>query len=229
MTIAAAPRGRFLSFEGVDGSGKTTQLERLARRLRASGFAVVATREPGGTELGRRLRALLLRPGQPAIGAWTELLLYVADRSQHVSEVVLPALARGAIVLSDRYLDATLAYQGHGRGLDLGAILELHRQPPLHLRPERTVLLDVDAGTGLGRARRRDGTSGAAAREGRFEAERLDFHERVRAGYLRIAHDWPERVRTVDARGEAAEVEARVWDAVSDLFGTAVPAAGERR
>jgi dTMP kinase len=217
MTIAPAPRGKFLSFEGGDGSGKSTQLALLARRLESSGFDVVATREPGGTELGRALRAVLLRPSESAIAVWTELLLYVADRAQHVSEVILPALARGAIVLSDRYLDATVAYQGYGRGLEVSTILDLHGQPPLHLRPDRTVLLDLEVEAGLQRARRRDATRGAAD-EGRFEAERIEFHERVRAGYLRLARDWPARIRTIDAGGESGAVEARIWEAVADLF-----------
>jgi len=146
------------------------------------------------------------------------ILLYAADRAQHLAEIVVPALDRGAVVLCDRYLDATLAYQGHGRGLGVERVLELHRRPPLDLRPLRTVLLDLDPTEGLRRARHRDRTSGAAATEGRFEAEPTEFHDRVRAGYLVLAAAEPERYRVVDASGDADAVAERVAGAVVDVL-----------
>lgn len=210
--------GLWISFEGIEGTGKTTQIERLADRLRARGDAVLLTREPGGTELGRRLRELLLRPAERPMDPMTELLLYVADRAQHLAEVVLPALERGDIVLCDRFLDATLAYQGHGRSLGVERVLELHRRPPLDSRPRRTVLLDLDPATALSRARRRNTTQGLDETEGRFERELLEFHRRVREGYLELAAAEPARFRVVRADGDPDEVEARIESALGDLL-----------
>jgi dTMP kinase len=214
MTVGD-PVGRFVTFEGIEGCGKSTQLARLAERLRGAGIRVTATREPGGTDLGRQLRSILLRPAVTPMCAMAELMLYAADRAQHLTEIVQPALARGDVVLCDRYLDATLAYQGHGRGIDLAAIRELHRRPPLDLRPARTILLDIDAEAGLGRARRRD-DGGIAEREGRFEAEEIEFHKRVRGGYLELARSEPPRFRVVDGSGRVDEVAERVWAAMAD-------------
>ena len=209
-------RGVFLTFEGIEGCGKTTQLRDLAARLRDAGREVVTTREPGGTELGRALRALLLAPHDVPPTATAELMLYAADRAQHLEEVVEPALARSAVVLCDRFLDATLAYQGYGRGLGCEAVLAVHRRPPLDRRPDRTVLLDLDPAIGVLRARSRNDAGGLADSEGRFEAEAIAFHERVRDGYLLIAEQAP-RIRVVDAEGSIDEVGARVWAAVRDL------------
>ena len=136
--------GRFVTFEGIEGTGKTTQLERLAQRLEREGSDVVRTREPGATAFGRELRALLLRPTDAPMSPTAELLLYVADRAEHLRRVVEPALARGAIVLCDRFSDATLAYQGYGRGLGVELVRSLHRHDPLDLLPDRTVLLRLD-------------------------------------------------------------------------------------
>jgi dTMP kinase len=210
-------KGTFVTFEGVEGSGKSTQIGRVADRLRASGAEVVTTREPGGTLLGRRLRSLLLEEGSP-VAPQAELLLYAADRAQHLSEVVLPALARGAVVLCDRYLDATLAYQGHGRRLGAEAVLALHRSPPLDLRPVRTVFLDLPPEEGLLRARRRNQELGISGSEGRFETETLEFHQRVRDGYLALVAAEPERIRMVEAGGPPVVVEHRILEALEDLF-----------
>ncbi len=214
----AARRGVFVTLEGIEGSGKSLQLDRLAAWLRARGENPVVTREPGGTPLGRRLRSLLLEAGAGSIRPETELFLYVADRIQHLLEVIDPALARGEVVLCDRFVDATLAYQGYGRRLPLEFVLALHSQPPLDRRPDRTVLLDLDPSTGLERARRRNRERGLARREGRFELEGLDFHRRVRDGYLALAATFPDRIRVVPASGPAEEVGARVLEAVRDLF-----------
>ena len=209
---------RWITFEGTEGVGKSTQIDRLAGALERAGRSVVVTREPGGTELGRRLRALLLEPSERPMHPHVELLLYTADRAQHLIEVVLPSLARGAVVLCDRYVDATLAYQGHARGLGLEAVLALHASPPLDARPDRTLLLDMPAAAALARARERNAETGGAASEGRFEAERLAFHERVREGYLELARREGRRIVRVDAAGGVDDVGRRVLEALRDLF-----------
>jgi dTMP kinase len=217
-------KGIWITFEGIEGTGKTTQVERLARRLDAGGVRTTLTREPGGTELGQQLRSLLLRPDDEPMHPMTELLLYTADRAQHLAEVILPALERGEVVLCDRFLDATLAYQGYARGLGTACVLELHRRAPLDSRPHRTVLLDLDPEEGLARALRRNAGNGLDSTEGRFEHEHVEFHRRVRAGYLALASAEPERFRLVDGAGTPDEVEARVFAAVRDL-----PFPGEAR
>jgi dTMP kinase len=212
------PRGLFVTFEGIEGAGKSLQLSLLARRLRTAGVSVVATREPGGTRLGKRLRQILLETAGEPVSPRAELHLYVADRIQHLLEVVEPALDRGDVVLCDRYADATLAYQGYGRMLPLDSIEELHRRSPLGRKPTRTLLLDLEPATGLARARLRDAASASAAAEARMEAEALDFHHRVRDGYLALARMEPDRFRVVPADGAPDDVQRRVWDAVQDLF-----------
>ncbi len=210
--------GLFLTLEGGEGTGKSTQIRRLEARLSALGRDVVRTREPGGTPLGGRLRRLLVETGlDDAPGPRAELLLYAADRAHHVDSVVGPALAAGRLVLCDRYADATVAYQGWGRGLDLDVIAQLNRLATGGLRPHRTVLLDLEPAEGVRRALARS-RGGQEAREVRFEHEERAFHERVRQGYLDVAARDPGRVRVVDASGTPDEVEARVWAAVEDLF-----------
>jgi dTMP kinase len=210
--------GCFVTFEGIEGSGKTTQIARLAGRLDVGGDPAVVTREPGGSHLGQRLRALLLGGEIASIEPIAELCLYVADRVQHLTEVVEPALASGTHVLCDRYFDATLAYQGFARGLDLDYIRRLHQKPPLDRRPQRTILLDLDPELGLDRARRRNDDLGLKDTEGRFEKETVAFHRRVREGYLSLAEAEPFRFRIVAAEGTEDEIEARVADLLSDLF-----------
>lgn len=174
-------RGLFIVFEGPEGAGKSTRIERLAEALRAQGRDVITTREPGGSELGRELRSLVLTPGK-RVDPLAEFLLYAADRAQHVSEVIEPALAAGRDVISDRYTGASLAYQGHGRGLDLGFVADVNAHATGGLSADITFLLDIDPERGLLRVERR-----SANGRDRLESERLDFHDRVRAGYLRIA------------------------------------------
>ncbi len=210
--------GCFVTFEGIEGSGKTTQIGRLAARLENAGEPAIVTREPGGSPLGRRLRSLLLGGEIVRMDPMAELLLYVADRVEHLRELVEPTLANGVHVLCDRYVDATLAYQGFARGLDLEFIRMLHRKPPLDRTPHRTILLDLDPELGLDRARRRNGELGLDQEEGRFERETLSFHRRVRDGYLALAEAEPFRFRIVAAEGTADEVEMRVADLLSDLF-----------
>ena len=209
--------GSFISFEGIEGSGKSTQILHLADRLRLAGKEVVLTREPGGTALGRDLRTLLLQSGDNPPCPMAELLLYAADRAQHLEELIEPALCRGAVVLTDRYLDATLAYQGYGRELGCDLILKIHSRPPLDRRPVRTVLLDMEPEVGLNRARVRNTFEGKTVSEGRFEEEQLAFHSRVRDGYLLLASQDPERFRVVDAEGGIDQVAERVWDTVRDI------------
>jgi len=208
----------FLTFEGIEGCGKSTQLLRLADRLRAGGTEPKLTREPGGTELGVALRSLLLEDGGARVDPAAELMLYAADRAQHIVEIIRPALEAGSIVLCDRFLDATLAYQGHGRGLPLAPMQELHRNAPLDLRPDRTLLFDLTAEVALGRARRRNEELGVTTSEGRFENEALAFHRRVRDGYLALALAEPRRIRVIDADGTIDAVSRRVCDALGDLL-----------
>jgi dTMP kinase len=211
--------GTWITFEGIEGTGKSTQVERLAERARGLGRSVTVTREPGGTALGRGLRELLLRPTERQMDPLAELLLYAADRAQHLREVVIPALGRGDLVLCDRYLDATLAYQGYGRRLGVEVVLELHRRPPLDMRPHRTVLIDLDPELALHRARSRNAGAGLDVSEGRFEQERLDFHRRVRDGYRTLATAEPDRFRVIDGSGDEAAVESRIMAALGDLLG----------
>ncbi len=210
--------GLWITFEGTEGTGKSTQIERLARRLGDAGHTIVVTFEPGGTEVGRRLRELLLRPADEPMDPMTELLLYAADRAQHLTEVILPALDRGELVLCDRFLDATLAYQGYGRRLGVQRILEIHSHPPLDRRPHYTILLDLEAATAVERARSRNIGAGLDESEGRFERERLEFHERVRNGYLELAAAEPERFRIIDASGDPDEVESRIWRSMRGIL-----------
>ncbi len=192
--------GRFFSFEGVDGSGKTTQLERLAKRLEAAGRRVTRAQEPGGTRVGREIRRILLDARSTDLRSLPELLLYFASRAQNVEEVILPALAAGHIVLSDRFTDSSTAYQGCGRGLGVDTVAELDRIACRGLRPELTFLLDVDPEVSLARA---DQT--------RFEGEGLDFHRRVRAAYLEIHRREPGRVLLIDGSRGVQEIADEIW------------------
>lgn len=218
MTRPSDSRGLFITFEGIEGTGKSTQIDRLATRLERGGVEVVCTREPGGTSLGRRLRAALLDPDGTAMDPLAEMLLYAADRAQHIREIIRPAVNRGAVVLSDRYLDATLAYQGYGRRLGTAVVLAIHAHAPLDLRPDRTVLLDLDPEPSVSRARRRNLERGVADTEGRFEDEDLAFHRRVREGYLELARQEPERYRVIRAEGDPDAVERLVGQALADLL-----------
>lgn len=207
----------FITFEGIEGSGKSTAMTSLCRALNADGRSFVRTREPGGSDLGRSLRALLLDARQ-SVAAEAELFLYLADRAQHVSQVIRPALARGDLVLSDRYADSTIVYQGYGRGLAVDELHALNEMAVGGLWPDLTLLFDLDPETGLGRARARNLDNGTAVTEGRFEAEALDFHRRIRAGYLEWAARHPGRFCIVDAMGSPEAVFAQVHEAVASLL-----------
>jgi len=210
-------RGCFITFEGTEGCGKTTQVSRLAESLQASGRQVTQTREPGGTPIGDQVRKILLDPANKALHPRAELLLYAASRAQHLTERILPAIDAGLIVLCDRFSDATLAYQGYGRGLDIGVIRSLDQIVTGGLSPHLTVLLDIDAAKGLSRARGRNSSAGLA-HEGRFEELDLAFHERVRNGYLTLARQDPERIRVVDASRSPDEVQRDVRRIVDEAL-----------
>lgn len=201
-----------VTFEGVEGCGKSTQLKLVAVRLRERGHRVVETREPGGTRLGERLREVLMDPGEE-IDAVTEWLLIEADRRQHVLEVLRPAVASGAFVLCDRYSDSTEAYQGAGRGIDAEALLRVDALARDGLEPDLTLLYDLDPEAGLARARERDGP-----RVGRFEGAGLSFHRAVRAAYLGIARREPGRVVLLSADEEPGAIFEETWKAIQERF-----------
>ncbi|HJV36665.1 dTMP kinase [Geomonas sp.] len=206
--------GIFITFEGVEGCGKTTQMRLLKERLESAGELVTATREPGGCPIADKIRAILLDAENSAIVPLAELLLYAAARAQHVQEVISPALSRGEIVLCDRFTDATVAYQGHGRELDLVVIEQLNGLATGGVQPKLTVLIDCPVEIGLCRALARiEAVQGA--REERFEQESVLFHERVRAGYLKLAAAHPDRFVVVDGSGDVLETEQRVRAALA--------------
>jgi dTMP kinase len=201
--------GAFITFEGIDGCGKSTQLRLLASELRVRGLDVVTTREPGGTSLGQKLRAALLDV-QEQVDPLAELLVFAADRAQHVRKVLRPSLENNQIVLSDRYADATAAYQGAGRGFKPELIAEIIQLATDDLRPDLTLLFDLSVAESAVRTRRRL----ANKYSDRLDSEDAEFHTRVRGAYLRIAEAESERVRVIDARGAVQETHAQVMDIV---------------
>lgn len=203
----------FLTFEGPEGAGKSTQLQRLAARLAAAGVAHTVTREPGGTPLGTRVREVLLDPALD-IDPLPEFLLYSASRAQLVREVLRPALSRGEVVLCDRYADSSLAYQGAGRGLEPEVLCAVTTEVTGGLTPDLTVLLDLDPALGLSRAAQR-------GQPDRLERADLAFHERVRRGFLDLARQEPERFFVLDATRDAAELSEAIWRAVGERLALA--------
>lgn len=203
----------FITFEGPDGSGKTTQLARLVERLRAEGRAFYTTREPGGTPIGDQIRAVLHDLKNEGMHPRTEILLYAASRAQLVAQEIAPRLAAGETVLSDRYADSTLAYQGYGRGLDLEALRAILRFATGGLQPDLTVYLDITPEVGL--RRRLQAAANGAAEWNRLDAESLAFHERVRAGYLALIAQNPARWVMIPGEGEPEAVQAAIWEAVT--------------
>ncbi|GAB7387240.1 dTMP kinase [Bacillaceae bacterium] len=191
-------RGWFITFEGPDGSGKTSQLAALAAVAREMGFDVVTTREPGGTLIGDRIRQLLLDPANVEMHGTTEILLYAAARAQHVKEKILPALAAGKVVLCDRYVDASVAYQGYGLQMEIEEIKRINRYATGGLVPDRTYLLDIPVAVGRKRLLARKGQEFAAALD-RIESRELAYHTRVREGFLKLAQEEPGRIVRIDA------------------------------
>ncbi len=206
----------FVTFEGVEGCGKSTQLALAAAGLRAAGRAVTTTREPGGTPIGERIRDVLVDPAHTALDPVSEWLLIEAARRQHVRDVIHPALDAGGFLLCDRFSDSTEAYQAAGRGLDAAWVAAVDARVRDGIVPDLTLLYDCDPAEGLARARRRD-----AASPGRFEAEELALHERVRAAFVAIARREPERVALVPVDRGADGVFVRTWQILSDRFGLA--------
>ena len=211
-------RGKFITFEGLDGTGKSTQMRKLAAVLREAGHKVIETREPGGTATGEKIRKVLLDSGTAGLSSMAEMALMFASRAQHIAEVIEPALASGTIVLCDRFTDSTEAYQGSGRRLGIEPVLELHRVLCGGLQPDLTLLLDSNPHLSVSRARRRNEqaskNAGRLPDENRFEREKRSFFMRVHAGYAAIAKREPGRVVVVDARGTPGQTHAAIRDVV---------------
>jgi dTMP kinase len=207
--------GTFISFEGTEGSGKTTQMRLLVERLRKLGFAVIENQEPGATTIGSQIRRILLDPAHQEMAPKTELLLMFASRTQAAAEIIVPALERGEMVVSDRFTDSTLAYQGAGRGLGFETVREVHRLALGDLLPDVTICIDVDVELGLSRAHRRNVTR---PDEVRLDQQSLEFHLRVAEGYRRIAALEPQRFRMVDGNGTPEEVAERVWAQIATVL-----------
>ncbi|MBA4372518.1 MAG: dTMP kinase [Thermodesulfovibrio sp.] len=206
-------RGAFISFEGIEGTGKSTQCRLLAEHLRQKGLSVTETAEPGGTHISLKIREILLSLDSRAMKPVTELLLYNAARVQHIGEVILPALQRGDVVITDRFSDSTIAYQGYGRDLDLELIAALDRIATNGLRPDLTILLDIEVETGLRRNR-------AAGKADRLELEKISFHEKVRKGFIALASGEPGRIKLIDCSGGIAEVQQKTAGIVTDFLKT---------
>jgi dTMP kinase len=215
-------RGKFITLEGLDGTGKSTQMRKLAIALREAGHKVVETREPGGTPTGEKIRKVLLDSGTAGLSPVAEMALMFAARAQHIAEVIEPALAAGNIVLCDRFTDSTEAYQGSGRKLGSDAVRELHRVLCGNLQPDLTLLLDTNPHISLSRARRRNKHASKSAirshDENRFEQESRAFFGRVREAYAAIAKREPGRVAVIDARGTPGQTHAKIWDVVQRKF-----------
>lgn len=204
--------GLFINFEGMDGSGKTTQMRRLAARLRGLGRTVLETAEPGGTAIGAKIRRILLDSANQELCPNAELLLYFASRAQNVDELIVPALARGEVVLADRFTDSSLVYQGYGRGLGAENVLALDRIACRGLKPAMTILVDIDPDTSLARAHARNAAT--ADCETRMDEQAPEFHRTVYTAYHRLAKSEPERVKVVDGRASIEEIEGEIWKLV---------------
>ena len=209
----------FITLEGIEGSGKTTQIEYLVAFLENKGNPCVTTREPGGTVIGNKIRAILLDPERKDMDAKTELLLYMADRAQHIHSLVNPSLAAGKTVLCDRYFDATLVYQGYARGLDIELIKTLHSTLFEDLKPDVTILLDLPPKVGLQRAWKQLDNGQRSNKEGRFEEEKLEFHQRVREGYLELANAEPDRFHIIDAAQDEQLVRNNILKIINSIMG----------
>jgi len=214
-------RGKFITFEGLDGVGKSTQAEKLARWLKGRGIDAITTPEPGGTAIGQKLRAVLLSSRTQGLSPMTELGLMFADRAQHIDELILPALHRGQWVISDRFTDSSVAYQGGGRELGISTVLQLHKLLCRDLQPDLTILMLSDAAASVSRARRRNVQQSRRSKsdENRFEQENRAFYKRVLDNYLAIAERDPQRVVKVDAKEPAAKVHKKIVTIVQERLG----------
>jgi dTMP kinase len=211
-----ASTGRFISFEGIDGSGKTTQASMLAEYLEQRGYPVILTREPGGTAVGREISRLVQTPGPEQLSPLAELTLMFAARVQHIDHVIAPALARGTHVICDRFADSTIAYQGFGRGVPLDTIQIMDQKLCGGLRPGLTLVIDVDIRVAAARTSGRNRTAGVC--DTRFEQEGLEFFNRVRGGYIALAHQEPQRVLFIDGSGSTSVVQNVVRAAAEEFL-----------
>lgn len=220
MSTTEAGRGLFLTFEGLDGSGKSTQMRLLAERLAHEGYRPLVTVEPGGTRIGAQIRRILLDSENAALCSTAELLLYFASRAQNVQEVILPALSRGEVVICDRFTDSTLAYQGFGRGLGEQVVADLHRIACADLTPDLTIYLDIDVVTSLDRAHDRNRSLAAEhAGQTRMDEQSTMFYRNVREGYRTLARREPGRFVVIDGQGEVESVAAGIWQVVAPALG----------
>ena len=211
-------KGLFITFEGMDGCGKTTQMRMLAERLRAEGYPALETAEPGGTRIGNQIRRILLHSANQELSPTAELLLYFASRAQNVDECIVPALGEGKIVLSDRFTDSTLAYQGAGRGLGEDTVLALDRIACRGLRPDLTIIPDIDLETSLARAHERNRSSAAESDQTRMDEQAAEFYRVVREAYARLAIREPARVWIIDGRADPESVARAIWEVVSPML-----------
>lgn len=209
------PNNLFITFEGIEGSGKTTQITNTLKFLQGKGHDCVLTREPGGTRIGEKIRSILLDPESKTMDPMAELLLYTADRVQHAKEVLKRSLAAGKTVVCDRYFDATLVYQGVARGLDTELIYKLHHLMLDGLMPDITILLDLSPEEGLARAWEQINNGTRTGLETRFEEETIAFHRKVRTGYLTLAQKEPSRFRVIDAAQDENHVKNKIFEAIS--------------
>lgn len=215
MPLKFKPAGQLISFEGSEGSGKSTQIARLAARLQKSGREVVTTREPGGTEIGEQIRNIIVHNSKgDEMCAETELLLFTAARAQVVREVIAPALVRGAVVLSDRYLDSSTVYQGIGRNLAADPVSQINRFAVGNVMPDLTLVIDVPTEIGLARIRQR-----ASDLPDRMERENIDFYKKIREGYLLLAQGMPDRVVVIEGTQSEDAIEKKIWAIVKERIG----------
>jgi dTMP kinase len=222
MSTTSGERSRpanalFITFEGPDGSGKSTQARLLAEHLRREGYPVLETVEPGGTPIGQQIRRILLDPANQELRAVPELLLMFAARAQNVEQSILPALGEGKIVVSDRFTDSSIAYQGAARGLGWDTVLQVDSIACQGLVPDLTLCIDIDTETGLARAQSRNRDAGS--HEARIDEQAVEFHHTVRDAYLELAKREPGRVRLIDGSASEQEIARKVWDAVKSALG----------
>ncbi|MGQ9569457.1 MAG: dTMP kinase [Thermodesulfovibrionales bacterium] len=208
----AFKKGLFISFEGIEGTGKTEQSKLLYKYLKKKRYKVILTGEPGGSKIGLKIRDLLLSIENKKMTPISELLLYNASRAQHINEVILPSLKNGFIVISDRFIDSTKVYQGYGRGIDIKLIESIEEIVTKGLKPDLTILLDLDVKIGLKRNR-------GINKKDRLELEDVKFHKKVREGYLEIAEKEPERIKLIDASGSIEEIHKKIIEVVKDFIG----------